>query len=149
MSTPFVSPAGDSLININETFLPIDQMRQVARVTTLNGPTIIAEVDLGEQHWVYRQHFPSDPIFPGTLIVEAAGQAVALWAWAQGQRGRPRLVRVEAEFHAPVRPDDPRLLIEAVVRRKRHLNFAEVTVRTARAAVATITAVLAVLPAAS
>ena len=134
------------LIDIDATFLPIRNMRQVSRVTEFNGPKLVAEADLGRDHWVYPQHFPGDPIFPGALIIEAAGQAIALWAWADGQRGRPRLVKVTAEFRAPVLPSDTQLLIEVKVRKKRHLNFAEATVRTARCEVATMTGVLVVLP---
>ena len=137
-----------SLIDIDATFLPVAQMRQVSRVTRLAGAAIDAEVDLGPSHWVYPQHFPGDPIFPGTLMIEAAGQLVALWAWAQGQRGRPRLVRTGAEFHRPVGPAQPHLLLRAEVRRKRHLHFATIQVWAAETNVATIEAVLAVLPAA-
>ena len=90
-----------SVMDIDATFLPVGQMRQISRVTKLAEAVIDAEVDLGPYHWVFPQHFPGDPIFPGTLMIEAAGQLVALWAWAQGQRGRPRLVRTGAEFHSP------------------------------------------------
>ena len=143
------APAGQSsLIDIDATYLPVQLMRQVARVTALEGASITGEVDLGSEHWVYAQHFPGDPIFPGTLIIEAAGQLVALWAWADGQRGRPRLVKTSAEFRAPVEIADPQIVLDAVVKRKRHLNFADVTVRTQRQVVASISMVLAVVPAA-
>jgi len=143
------APAGQSsLIDIDATYLPTQLMRQVARVTTLDGSAITGEVDLGPEHWVYAQHFPGDPIFPGALIIEAAGQLVALWAWADGQRGRLRLAKTTAKFRAPVEIEDPLLRVEAVVRRKRHLNFADVTARTPRQVVANISLVLAVVPAA-
>lgn len=143
------APARESsLIDIDATYLPVEQMRQIARVTALEGASITGEVDLGSEHWVYAQHFPGDPIFPGTLIIEAAGQLVALWAWADGQRGRPRLVKTSAEFRAPVESEDPQIVLDAVVRRKRHLNFADVTVRTQRQVVASVSMVLAVVPAA-
>ncbi len=138
------SPA--SLIDIDATFLPVSQMRQVSRVTSLEGAAITGEVVLGPAHWVYPQHFPGDPIFPGTLLIEAAGQLVALWAWADGQRGRPRLVRTSAEFHAPVTPKNALLVVRAEVRRKRHLNFATVGIWADGTQVATLDAVLAVLP---
>ncbi len=134
-----------SLIDLDATFLPVQLMRMVSRVTHLADGAIAAELDLGPRHWVYPHHFPSDPIFPGTLIIEAAGQVVALWAWVEGQRGRPRLVRASAKFRAPVETQDSALLIEAAVRRKRHLNFAEVTVRTTRQVVASVSVVLAVV----
>ena len=101
---------------IEDTFLPVAQMRQISRVTELDGSVIRGEVDLGTEHWVYPQHFPGDPIFPGTLMIEAAGQLVALWAWANGERGRPRLVRVEAEFRGPVGRSEQRLALRAEVR---------------------------------
>ncbi|HMH57352.1 MAG TPA: hypothetical protein VK535_13925 [Gemmatimonadales bacterium] len=133
---------------MDATFLPVGQMRQISRVTRLAEAMIDAEVDLGPCHWVYPQHFPGDPIFPGTLMIEAAGQLVALWAWAHGQRGRPRLVRTGAEFHSPVGPTASHLLLRAEVRRKRHLHFATIQIWVAETCVATVEAVLAVLPAA-
>ena len=81
-------------------------------------------------------------------MIEAAGQLVALWAWAHGQRGRPRLVRTGAEFHSPVGPAESHLLLRAEVRRKRHLHFATIQIWAAETCVATVEAVLAVLPAA-
>lgn len=139
-------PLPTSLIDIDSTFLPIDQMRQISRITRVDGAHIDGEVELGEGHWVYRQHFPSDPIFPGTLIIEAAGQLTALWAWSQGQRGRPRLVRANADFHHPVVPENPSIRLEASVQRKRNINFARVLVYADDRCVATIDTVLAVLP---
>ena len=142
------APSSESLFDIDATFLPVGQMRQVSRVTRLAEAVIDAEVDLGPRHWVYQQHFPGDPIFPGTLLIEAAGQLVALWAWAHGQRGRPRLVKTQAEFHSPVTPSEARLRLRAEVRRKRHLHFASVEIWAAETRVATVEAVLAILPAA-
>ncbi len=135
-----------SLIDIGSTFLPLDHMRQIARVTCVDSGQITGEMEVGSGHWVYAQHFPGDPIFPGSLIIEAAGQLVALWAWSQGLRGRPRLVRTSAEFHRPAGPDTCRLTLQAVVRRKRHLHFGTVRVSAGEENVASIEAVLAVLP---
>lgn len=138
-------PHEPSLLDLDATFLPVGQMRQVTRVTALDGPCITGEVDLGAEHWVYAQHFPRDPIFPGTLMIEAAGQLIALWAWAQGHRGRPRLVRTSATFHAPVTVEAPRLVLRAEVRRKRNLQFGRVELFAGQSQVATVEAVLAVL----
>ena len=140
-----ISPSA-SVMDIDATFLPVGHMRQISRVTKLAEAVIDAEVDIGPYHWVFPQHFPGDPIFPGTLMIEAAGQLVALWAWAHGQRGRPRLVRTGAEFHSPVGPTESHLLLRAEVRRKRHLHFATIQIWAAETRVATVEAVLAVLP---
>ena len=139
------TPTPTSLIDLDATFLPVAQMRQITRVTALEGVGIEGEVDLGPDHWVWRQHFPGDPIFPGTLMIEAAGQLIALWAWAQGQRGRPRLVRTGAEFHSPVGQWAPNLLLIGKVRRKRHLNFGSVQISSEGTLIATVEAVLVVL----
>lgn len=122
-------------------------MRQISRVIHLNGRAIEGEVDLGGRHWVFPQHFPGDPIYPGSLLIEAGGQLVALWAWAQGQRGRPRLLRANAQFHEPAGPGHDHLLVRAEVRRKQQMNFAAVEVWAAECRVATMDAVLTVLPA--
>lgn len=134
------------LIDIDETFLPVGRMRQIAKVTGLVGDTIVGEMALGPDHWVWPEHFPGDPVFPGTLMIEAAGQLLALWAWAQGSRGRPRLVRTGAEFHNPVGREATHVDLKAQVRRKRHLFFGNIQVSSGDLEVATVEAVLAVLP---
>lgn len=121
-------------------------MRQISRVTELAGAAIAGEVDLGPDHWVYAQHLPGDPVLPGSLIVEAAGQLVALWAWASGQRGRPRLLRANAEFRRAVGREEPRLVLRGEVTRKRHMHFAAIRVLAGGVQVATASVVLAVIP---
>ena len=133
-------------IDLDMTFLPVGQMRQITRVTEIEGATIEAEMELGPDHWIWPQHFPNDPIFPGTLMIEAAGQLVALWAWVHGARGRPRLVRTGAGFNHPVEPWIPGLRLRAEVRRKRNLYFGRVRVAADEREVATVEAVLVILP---
>jgi 3-hydroxymyristoyl/3-hydroxydecanoyl-(acyl carrier protein) dehydratase len=138
-------PPLDGLIDLDATFLPVGQMRQISRVTNLDGGTISAEIGLGADHWVWPQHFPGDPIFPGTLMIEGAGQLLALWAWEQGARGHPRLVRTHAEFHHPVGPEVSGLQVTAEVQRKRQLYFGSVRILSSETLVATVEAVLVVL----
>jgi hypothetical protein len=78
-------------------------------------------------------------------MVEAAGQLVALWAWGNGARGRPRMVRASAEFQNPVSRWTPRLVLKGEVRRRRNLYFGTVTLWTEQTQVASVEAVLAVL----
>lgn len=136
----------ECLLDLDSTFLPVGQMRQISRVIVTDGPHITALVDLGPRHWVFPQHFPGDPIFPGTLMIEAAGQLVALWAWARGHRGRPRLVRTSATFHHPVTRETPRLELRAEVRGRRSLQFGTVDVMANERQVARVEVVLTVLP---
>ncbi len=139
-------PPRPSLVDLDTPFLPVGQMRQISRITELAGAAITGEVDLGPLHWVYAQHFPGDPVLPGSLIIEAAGQLVALWAWAAGERGRPRLVRANAEFRLPVGSAEPRLVLRGEVTRKRNMHFATITVDSGGVQVATVSVVLAVIP---
>jgi 3-hydroxymyristoyl/3-hydroxydecanoyl-(acyl carrier protein) dehydratase len=145
---PFESAVREapSLIDLDLTFLPVGQMRQISRINSVEQKIIEGEMDLGPEHWVFPQHFPGDPIFPGTLLIEAAGQLVALWAWWQGQRGRPRLVRTSAEFVKPVGLDAACLVLKGVVQRKRNLYVGSVEVLSCRAQVAQVEARLVVLP---
>jgi 3-hydroxymyristoyl/3-hydroxydecanoyl-(acyl carrier protein) dehydratase len=134
------------VVDLDTPFLPVGQMRQISRVTALAGSSIAAEVDLGPEHWAFAQHLPGDPIFPGSLIVEAAGQLVALWAWASGQRGRPRFLRANAEFRLPVGRAEPRLVLRGEVTRKRNMHFATIAVAASGIDVASVSVVLAVIP---
>jgi 3-hydroxymyristoyl/3-hydroxydecanoyl-(acyl carrier protein) dehydratase len=110
-----------------DIFLPIGQMLQIDRVREVTGDRVVCEMDL-ERSWVFPLHFPGDPIFPGSLIIEGAGQAIAIWAWENELRGDPRLVRVEAEFRRPVVPKDGVLTYVGTIKRKRNVCVGVVSV---------------------
>lgn len=133
-----------SLVDLDETFLPVGPMRQVTNVSCFAGPAIVCEMSI-EPHWTYAGHFPNDPILPGSLIIEAAGQATALWAWLDGQRGRPRMVKAAAEFRAPAGPRDGTLTLHVTVKRKRNLNFGAVSVRIGDQEIANVSNCIAVV----
>jgi 3-hydroxymyristoyl/3-hydroxydecanoyl-(acyl carrier protein) dehydratase len=144
--SPETSTPARSLIDLDATFLPVGDMRQISRVTGISPTTITGEVDLGPSHWVYGIHLPGDPIFPGTLMIEAAGHLSALWAWARGNRGRPRLVRTSADFRRPVGPSSECLRLQAEMRSKRNVFLADVRIWADEVEVAEVRATLAVLP---
>ncbi|MEP6548677.1 MAG: hypothetical protein ABJD53_14540 [Gammaproteobacteria bacterium] len=76
---------------------------------------LVASYRVRKDASTFRGHFPQQPIFPGTLLIEAMGQAGACLASLfreDVEEGRPLLVRVHhALFLAPVYPDDT-LVIE-------------------------------------
>lgn len=125
-------------------FLPVGQMLLIDRIAGMNDTSIVCESDLAG-HWVFDVHFPGDPIFPGSLIIEGAGQAVATWMWEQGMRGMPRLVRTGAEFKSPVTPEDSVIVYHAVIRRRRNVCVASVEAHANGRLVAIVTATLMVL----
>ena len=104
--------------DLEAMFLPVKQMLQIDRVTEISDTGLVCEMDIFE-HWVFPIHFPSDPIFPGTLLIEAAGQAIAVWAWNAGFRGRPRLGKVEAKFLGPVLAHHRTVTLVASVRNRK------------------------------
>ena len=106
--------------DLAQVYLPTGQMLQIDRVTGITGDTVHCEVDLA-LHWVFPMHFPNDPIFPACLMIEAAGQAIAIWAWHHQLPGNPRLARVRASFTSAVHPQDQVLTVRATVRRRKRI----------------------------
>jgi 3-hydroxymyristoyl/3-hydroxydecanoyl-(acyl carrier protein) dehydratase len=103
--------------DLAKVYLPVGQMLQIDRATEVSDNTIRCEVDL-DNHWVFPLHFPGDPIFPACLMIEAAGQAIAIWAFHHQVAGQPRLARVKASFSSAVRPTDGVLSMEGQMRRR-------------------------------
>ena len=130
---------------LGATYLPVGQMLQLDRVLEVEGERIVGEIDIGPEHWVFPMHFPADPIFPGCLLIEAAGQVVSLWGWEAGLRGRPRMAKASAEFRNPVLPDDMTVTLHARVRRRRNICFGSVAIRAGARSVATVDLVIVVV----
>ena len=133
-----------SLIDLDNTFLPIGPMRQITAVTAFHETSIVCEMSL-DSHWVYPVHFPDDPILPASLMIEAAGQVTALWAWLSGQRGKPRMVKAAGDFRAPCGPGSGNLTFRASIRKKRFLNFGTVSVMMGAQEIAAIENCIAVV----
>lgn len=131
-------------LDLDQTFLPVGQMRQLTDVASFGADEIVCGMRL-EKHWTYPIHFPDDPILPGSLIIEAAGQTTALWAWLSGQRGRPRMLKANAVFRLPARPEHCALTLRATIKRKRNLNFGAVSVRIGDQEIATVDNCIAVI----
>jgi 3-hydroxymyristoyl/3-hydroxydecanoyl-(acyl carrier protein) dehydratase len=123
-------------------YLPVEQMLQIDRVLEVTADAIRCEMDL-EQHWVFPLHFPGDPIFPACLMIEAAGQAIAIWAFHHQVAGQPRLARVNASFSSGVRPDDGVLSLVGRVRRRRNICVGTVQLFVGERAVAEVEETLA------
>jgi 3-hydroxymyristoyl/3-hydroxydecanoyl-(acyl carrier protein) dehydratase len=109
-----------SRADLAAVYLPVGQMLQIDRTLEVTGDRIECEVDLGG-HWVFPLHFPKDPIFPACLMIEGAGQAIAIWAWHNRMPGLPRLVRVEASFASAAGPEDGVLSLRGKLRRRLNL----------------------------
>jgi 3-hydroxymyristoyl/3-hydroxydecanoyl-(acyl carrier protein) dehydratase len=109
-----------SRAQLAQVYLPVEQMLQIDRVMDVSADGVNCELDL-LRHWVFPLHFPKDPIFPACLMIEAAGQAIAIWAWHHEVPGNPRLARVSASFESGVRPDDGILSFIGKIRRRKNI----------------------------
>ena len=108
--------ASRSQVLLDWSFLRVGHMRQLSRVTRIDGEAI-----------------------------EPAGQLVAAWAWDAGERGRPRLLRANAEFYEPVTPEVGVIRLETEVRFRGGTCFADVDVTDGTIEVASVAVVLTVL----
>ena len=113
--------------DLAQVYLPIKHMLQIDRVMEVSGNSIRCELDL-TTHWVFPLHFPEDPIFPACLMIEAAGQAIAIWAWHNKIEGLPRLARVGASFASAVRPEDQVLSFAGTIRRRKNICVGSVQI---------------------
>jgi len=106
--------------DLAKVYLPVGQMLQIDRVLSIEGPEIHAEMDL-VGHWVFPLHFPNDPVFPGCLLIEAAGQLVAIWGWHAQLKGNPRMAKVSANFLRPIIPEQGVITLKSKIQIKRHV----------------------------
>jgi len=127
-----------------QVYLPVAQMLQIDRVLEITADSVLCEMDL-PQHWVFPLHFPNDPIFPACLMIEAAGQAIAIWAWHHKLAGLPRLARVNASFESAVRPEDGVLRFVGKIRRRRNICLGAVELFVGERRVAVVEETLAVV----
>jgi 3-hydroxymyristoyl/3-hydroxydecanoyl-(acyl carrier protein) dehydratase len=134
-----------SRTDLEGMFLPAHQMLQLDRVLSIEGLFARSEMDV-TAHWAFPMHFPQDPIFPGTLLIEAAGQALAVIAWHLGVRGRPRLVKVSAKFEQPVFPQDGTICFKTSARRRNNVFLGKVDIGVGERAIAVVEPVLIIVP---
>ena len=114
--------------DLAKTFLPIGEMLQLTNITEIDNGTIVAERHLTKTDWVFPLHFPGDPIFPGSLLIEGAGQVMAMWGWHSGLRGKPRLVKVSAEFKSPVSILDEVIVYRGSMMKRNNISIGTVDI---------------------
>lgn len=83
------------------------------------GESIVAELDVDPELPLFAGHFPSHPVFPGVLIMEALAQAASCCILSQRKPGTLGFFAGidKAKFRAQVLPGDT-IRLEAVITRK-------------------------------
>lgn len=130
---------------LTDVFLPVGHMLQLTDIVSIDGERIVCRQDLAKSDWLFQVHFPGDPIFPGSLMIEGAGQLVAVWMYASGYRGKPRLVKASGEFKSPLLPQDGSVTYTGTVQRRGKLCIGQVALTVGDRLVATSEIWLAVL----
>lgn len=96
-------------VQVQEMLPHRGSMLFIDSVTELNpGKEVNAEFFVSAKRREFSEHFPNDPIFPGTRILESMSQAagLVLLSLNPNKKGIPLLLEVEdAKFRRFVRPD--------------------------------------------
>lgn len=82
---------------------------RIVRITDSGGAfdkgQMIAELDIKPEQWFFDCHFPSDPVMPGCLGLDAMWQLVGFFLGWMGGKGRGRALGAgEVKFTGQVTP---------------------------------------------
>ncbi|HSG61252.1 MAG TPA: 3-hydroxyacyl-[acyl-carrier-protein] dehydratase FabA [Pseudomonadales bacterium] len=117
--------------------LPVDNMLMLDRIvsiTTDGGAygkgQIIAELDITPDLWFFECHFPTDPVMPGCLGLDAMWQLVGFFLGWKGNPGRGRaLGSGEVKFFGQVLPTAKKVTykidLKRVIERKLVMGIAD------------------------
>ena len=117
--------------------LPIDNMLMVDRIThisseggTFGKGEIVAELDIHPDLWFFDCHFPTDPVMPGCLGLDAMWQLVGFFLGWRGNPGRGRaLGSGEVKFTGQILPSAKKVVyninMKRVIERKLVMGIAD------------------------
>ena len=120
--------------------LPVDNMLMLDRITHISSEgglfdkgEIIAELDITPDLWFFDCHFPSDPVMPGCLGLDAMWQLVGFFLGWRGNPGRGRALGCgEVKFTGEIKPSSSKVTyninIKRVIERKLVMGIADGTV---------------------
>ena len=120
--------------------LPVGNMLMMDRITHINDDggefgkgEIIAELDINPDLWFFDCHFPTDPVMPGCLGLDAMWQIVGFYLGWRGNKGRGRaLGSGEVKFTGQALPTAKKVTyhiqLKRVIERKLVMGIADGTV---------------------
>jgi len=105
--------------------LPVDNMLMLDRITHISNEggehgkgEIIAELDIHPELWFFDCQFPSDPVMPGCLGLDAMWQLVGFFLGWRGNPGRGRaLGSGEVKFFGQVLPTASKVTYKITMKR--------------------------------
>ncbi|UTW05656.1 bifunctional 3-hydroxydecanoyl-ACP dehydratase/trans-2-decenoyl-ACP isomerase (plasmid) [Amphritea atlantica] len=117
--------------------LPVGNMLMMDRVTMITGEGgkygkgyIEAELDIHPDLWFFECHFPTDPVMPGCLGLDAMWQIVGFFLGWRGNKGRGRALGCgEVKFTGQILPTAKkvtyRIDLSRVIERKLVMGIAD------------------------
>jgi len=117
--------------------LPVDQMLMIDRINYISSDggqhhkgELIAELDINPDLWFFECHFPSDPVMPGCLGLDAMWQLVGFFLGWRGNPGKGRaLGSGEVKFFGQVLPSAQKvtyhITMKRVIERKLVMGIAD------------------------
>jgi 3-hydroxyacyl-[acyl-carrier protein] dehydratase/trans-2-decenoyl-[acyl-carrier protein] isomerase len=105
--------------------LPVGNMLLMDRITYISATggehdkgEIIAELDITPDLWFFDCHFPTDPVMPGCLGLDAMWQLVGFFLGWKGNPGRGRaLGSGEVKFFGQVLPSAKKVVYKITIKR--------------------------------
>jgi 3-hydroxyacyl-[acyl-carrier protein] dehydratase/trans-2-decenoyl-[acyl-carrier protein] isomerase len=105
--------------------LPVDNMLMLDRIVEINSDggefgkgRILAELDIDPGLWFFDCHFPTDPVMPGCLGLDAMWQLVGFFLGWRGNPGRGRaLGSGEVKFSGQVLPTAKKVVYDIQMKR--------------------------------
>lgn len=117
--------------------LPVGNMLMMDRITHISSEggqfdkgQIIAELDISPDLWFFDCHFPTDPVMPGCLGLDAMWQLVGFFLGWRGNQGRGRALGAgEVKFTGQVLPSARKVTyhieLKRVIERKLVMGIAD------------------------
>ncbi|MDO6563651.1 3-hydroxyacyl-[acyl-carrier-protein] dehydratase FabA [Amphritea sp. 1_MG-2023] len=117
--------------------LPVGNMLMMDRITMITGEGgkygkgyIEAELDIHPDLWFFDCHFPTDPVMPGCLGLDAMWQIVGFFLGWRGNKGRGRALGCgEVKFTGQILPTAKkvtyRIDLSRVIERKLVMGIAD------------------------
>ena len=127
------------LFGLGNARLPVDNMLMLDRITKITADggeagkgEIIAELDINPDLWFFDCHFPTDPVMPGCLGLDAMWQLVGFFLGWKGNPGKGRALGCgEVKFTGQVLPTAKKvtyhLQLKRVIERKLVMGIADGT----------------------
>lgn len=117
--------------------LPVGNMLMMDRIISISADggehgkgEIIAELDIRPDLWFFDCHFPTDPVMPGCLGLDAMWQIVGFFLGWKGNKGRGRALGAgEVKFFGQVLPTASKVTyhvqLKRVIERKLVMGIAD------------------------